>query len=53
MGATDSDLKTAGIYEVDAAYEEDSSPEAIIITYSADSSSAGSARVSVKYANPA
>ncbi len=52
MGATDSDLKTVGIYEVDAAYEEDGSPEAVIITYSADSSSEGSARVSIQYANP-
>lgn len=53
MGATDNDLKTTGIYELDAAYEEDASPEAVIITYSASSSSAGSARVTVQYANPA
>lgn len=52
MGTTDNDLKTAGIYEVDAAYEEDASPEAIIVTFNADSSSAGAARVTVQYAIP-
>lgn len=51
MGTTDIDLKTAGIYEVDAAYEEDDTPDAIIITFNADSSSQGSARVTVQYVN--
>lgn len=53
MGATDSLLKTVGIYEVTPMYEEDGTPDEVIITYSADSSSEGSAKVSVTYANPA
>jgi hypothetical protein len=52
MGTTDLDLKTVAIYEVTPSYEEDGTPEAVIITYSADSSSEGSAIVYVTYSNP-
>lgn len=53
MGSTDLDLTTVGIYEVQPLYEEDASPDEVIITFSAGSGgSAGSARVSVYYANP-
>jgi hypothetical protein len=53
MGATENLLKTVGQYEVTPMYEEDGTPDEVIITYSADSSSEGSALVSVSYANPA
>ncbi|MEY2653570.1 MAG: hypothetical protein RLZZ524_598 [Pseudomonadota bacterium] len=53
MATTENDLKTLGIYEVMPEYEEDGTPEAIIVTFNADSSSAGSCRVCVEYANPA
>lgn len=53
MGATDVDLSIAAVYEVSPNYEEDDTPEAVIITFSAGSGgSQGSAKVKVVYANP-
>lgn len=52
MSATDVDLKTAGVYEVDPGLTADGTTNALIATYSADSSSAGAARILVEYAIP-
>lgn len=53
MGATDSDLATVGIYEVQPMIQESTSNSPVIITYSAGTGgSAGSAFVTVFYANP-
>lgn len=50
MSATAIDLKTAGIYEVDtSAVATSGSTQAVIATYSADSSSAGAARIIFGY----
>lgn len=53
MPATASDLTVAGIYEYDASdIATSGSTQAIIATYSAGSSSAGSARIIVSYSVP-
>jgi len=52
MAATELDLKTVGIYEVEPGITANGSTEALIITYVADSSSAGAARVIVEYSIP-
>jgi hypothetical protein len=53
MATTQNDLATVGIYEVSPCYEEDGTPEAVIVTFSAGAgATAGSVRVSVEYANP-
>lgn len=52
MPATALDLKTAGLYEWHPALTADGTTNAIIATYSADSSSAGAARVIVYYSIP-
>lgn len=53
MATTENDLKTTGIYEKSCADVATSgSTQAIIATYAADSSSAGSARVIVGYSIP-
>jgi hypothetical protein len=48
---TDVDLKTAGVYEINPGLPA-AGIEALIATYAADSSSAGSARLLVFYATP-
>lgn len=53
VGTSDVDLKTANIYEVDPGVVAAGGTEALIVTYAADSSSAGSARIEVYYSNPA
>lgn len=52
VGATLVDLKTAGSYTIHPTSTADASTEALIITYSADSSSAGAARIIVAYSVP-
>jgi hypothetical protein len=52
MPATAVDLKTTGSYEYRANLIADGGTNAIIITYAADSSSAGAARVMVRYSIP-
>lgn len=53
MGATDNDLAIAAVYEVSPNFEEDETPDAVIITFSAGTGgSAGAAKVKVIYANP-
>ena len=52
MAATEVDLKTAGVYSVHPGLVA-GGIEALIATYSADSSSAGAARILVFYATPA
>jgi hypothetical protein len=49
---TDVDLKTAGVYEINPGIPA-AGIEALIATYAADSSSAGSARILIFYATPA
>jgi len=53
VGSSDVDLKTAGAYVVYNTNTANGSTEALIITYSADSSSAGAGRVIVDYSVPA
>lgn len=54
MGATDNDLTAVGTYEVAPNYQEDGTPDVVIITFSAGAGGAnGSANVMVEYANPA
>lgn len=53
VGTGDLDLKTANVYEIDPGLASVGTTEALIGTYSADSSSAGSARIEVYYSNPA
>lgn len=52
MAATELDLKTVGVYEVDPGLTADGTTNAMIITYAADSSSAGAARFIVAYSIP-
>lgn len=52
MAATEVDLKTVGVYEVDPGLAAEGSTNAMIATYAADSSSAGAARILVEYAIP-
>lgn len=52
MASTQNDLKTTGMYEVHPALAADASTENLIITYSADGSAAGAARVLVHYSVP-
>ena len=53
MGATENDLTTVAIFEVEPMYEEDGTPEQIEIAFSAGSGgAAGAANVSVIYSNP-
>lgn len=52
MGSGDSDLTTQGVYEVTPGLAADVSTEALIITYAAGTSTAGSARVEVHYTIP-
>lgn len=52
MAATQVDLKTTGVYEVVPGLAAEAGTEALIITYAADSSSAGSARFLVEYVIP-
>ncbi|MBA3684650.1 MAG: hypothetical protein H0W72_05350 [Planctomycetes bacterium] len=53
MGTTDVDLATVGVYEVQPCYEEDGTPEPVIITFAAGTGgTVGSAIVTVEYANP-
>lgn len=52
MDSLDNKLKIIAIYEVLAMYEEDGTPEPVIITYIPSGSTAGQARVTVIYANP-
>lgn len=52
VGTGDVDLKTANVYEIDPGAIAAGGTEALIATYSADSSSAGSARIEVYYSNP-
>lgn len=51
-GTGDVDLKTANIYTIHPGIIAVGSTEALIGTYSADASSAGSARILVHYTNP-
>jgi hypothetical protein len=53
VGTSDVDLKTSAVYEIEPGLAANGSTEALIITYSADSSSAGAARVIVSYSVPA
>jgi len=53
MPTTAVDLKTAGIYKFHPGLAAEGSTQALIVTYSADSSAAGAARVIVHYAVPA
>lgn len=53
MPATAVDLKTTGEYEYHPGLTADGGTNAIIATYSADSSSAGAARILVHYSVPA
>ena len=47
------DLTTIGIYEVEPMFEEDGTPDAIIVTFVAGAGhTTGTARVTVEYANP-
>ncbi|OWK46615.1 hypothetical protein FRUB_00314 [Fimbriiglobus ruber] len=52
MGSGDSDLTTIGSYVIRPGLTADGSTEALIITYSAGSSTAGAARVEVQYSVP-
>lgn len=52
VGTGDVDLKTANIYQINPGIIASGSSESLIATYSADSSSAGSARILVHYTNP-
>lgn len=52
MAATELDLKTTGVYEVDPGLTADGTTNALIITYAPDSSSAGAARFIVEYSIP-
>ena len=53
LGTTDVDLATVAIFEVEPMYQEDASPEAIIITFSPGSGgSTGAGYVTVIYSNP-
>ncbi len=52
MAANEIDLKTVGIYEVEPGIIPVGSTENLIITYAADSSSAGAARFIVEYSIP-
>ena len=52
MGATDIDLKTVGVYEVDPGLIAEVGTEAMIATYAADSSSVGAARILTEYVIP-
>lgn len=52
MAATEVDLKTAGVYEVDPGLASVGSTEALIATYAADTSSAGAARILIEYEIP-
>lgn len=53
MAATDNELSNVANYEVASLYEEDGTPEQIIITFAAGTgATVGSARVTVTYANP-
>lgn len=52
-GTTDVDLALAAVYEIECMYEEDGSPDEVIITFAPGSGAGqGSARVSIIYANP-
>lgn len=51
-GTGDVDLKTTNMYEVEPGLVSVGSTEALIATYSADSSSAGSARIIISYSIP-
>lgn len=53
MPTTAVDLKTTGVYKFHPGLAAEGSTQALIITYSADSSTAGAARVIVHYAVPA
>lgn len=53
MGTTEIDLTIAAIFEKRVNYEEDGTPDAIIVTFNPGSGgSQGSARVTITYANP-
>lgn len=52
VGTGDVDLKTTNMYEVEPGLVPVGSTEALIATYSADSSSAGSARIIITYSIP-
>jgi hypothetical protein len=52
MASTQNDLKTAGVYRVHPGLPANGSSESLIVTYAADSSSAGAARVLVHYSVP-
>lgn len=52
MSVTANELDKIGIFEVMPLYEEDGTPEQIIVTLNADSSTTGSARVNVEYKLP-
>jgi hypothetical protein len=52
MASTELDLKTVGVYDVDPGLVAEGSTNALIITYVADSSSAGAARFIVEYSIP-
>lgn len=52
MAATENDLKTTGVYEVDPGLTADGGTNALIATYAADSSSAGAGRIEVSYSIP-
>lgn len=53
MAATENDLTQAVTFETAPMYQEDGSPDAIIITYAAGGATQGSALVTVDYSNPA
>jgi hypothetical protein len=54
MGATQNELSLAAIFEVTPLYEEDGTPEQVEIAFVAGTgASAGSARITVEYSNPA
>ena len=53
MAAAENNLKVQASYETNPEYEEDGTPEEIIVTLVPDTATAGSARVTVVYANPA
>lgn len=52
VGTGDVDLKTTNMYEIEPGLAPVGSTEALIATYSADSSSAGAARIIIHYSVP-
>jgi hypothetical protein len=53
MNSTENKLKKIGSYEVTPNYQEDGTPDQIIITFVSSGSSAGQCQVTIEYSNPA